>query len=138
VFSFFFLKTAGLGLILLTFVHLPIGRYLHWREDARNLSPENEQIFHVHTFFICLSVLMMGLSCLLAPMIFVEKSQAGLWVSASLAVFWGMRFYFQFFVYRRELWRGKRLETIVHWSFALIWLLLALLFALCVMIQLFT
>ena len=49
------LRIAGAGLVMLAFLHIPIGRKLRWREDGRNLSPENEQVFHVHTFFVCLT-----------------------------------------------------------------------------------
>ena len=129
------LRIAGAGLILLTFVHIPIGRTLNWKEDARKLSPVNEQVFHVHTFFLCLVIFMMGLPCLLMPSIFLEKSPAGFWVAGSFAVFWGARLYFQFFVYRSDLWRGKRIETFVHGLFAVIWTSLTALFGACVAIQ---
>jgi len=130
------LRVAGAGLILLAFLHILIGRSLKWREDGRKLSPENEQIFHVHTFFVCLSIVLMGLPCLLMPSVFLERSQAGLWLAGSLGFFWATRLYFQFFVYRSDLWRGKRLETFMHWWFAFVWLGLAGLFGACVLYQL--
>lgn len=129
------LRIAGAGLVLLAFLHIPIGRKLRWREDARKLNPENEQIFHVHTFFICLTVVLMALPCLVSPSIFLVRTQAGQWITASIALFWIVRLYFQFFVYRSDLWRGKRLETFVHGWFVLIWLALGLLFGACFMVQ---
>ena len=57
------LRVAGAGLILLAGLHLPIGRHLKWREEAARLSPVNASIFHVHTFFICFVLVMMGLPC---------------------------------------------------------------------------
>ena len=125
------LRIAGAGLILLAIVHVPIGRHLKWREDAARLTPVNASIFHVHTFFICFVLVMMGLPCLLDPRVFLEKSRAGSWLAWSFAAFWGVRLYFQWFVYQADLWRGKRMETIVHWWFTLIWLALAALFAAC-------
>jgi hypothetical protein len=129
------LRIAGVGLVLLAFLHIPIGRKLRWREDGRKLSPENEQVFHVHTFFVCLTVILMGLPCLFAPAVFLMKSEAGMWVSGAFALFWAVRLYCQFFVYRSDLWRGKRLETFVHWCFAWIWLALALVFGACFLVQ---
>lgn len=125
------LRVAGAGLILLAVLHLPIGRHLRWREDAAQLTPINAAIFHVHTFFICLVLVLMGLPCLLDPTIFLEKSRAGAWMSWSYAAFWAIRLYFQWFVYRADLWRGKRMETAMHLWFTLIWTSLALLFAAC-------
>ena len=130
------LRIAGAGLILLTFLHIPIGRTLKWKEDGRKLSPVNEQVFHVHTFFLCLIIFLMGLPCLLMPAILLEKSPAGMWIAGSFALFWATRLYFQFFVYRSDLWRGKRLETFVHFLFAFIWSALTVLFCACVAIQL--
>lgn len=129
------LRIAGAGLILLTFLHIPIGRTLKWKEDAAKLTPVNAQVFHAHTFFLCLTLFMMALSCLLMPHIFIDRSPAGLWLAGSLAVFWAARLYFQFFVYRADLWRGKRLETLVHWSFSLVWTALTSLFGVCALRQ---
>lgn len=129
------LRFAGGGLILLAIIHIPIGRTLKWNEDAKNMSPANEQIFHVHTFFVCLCLVLMGLPCLIAPEIFIERSMAGKWVTGALATFWAVRLYCQFFIYRADLWRGKRLETCLHWGFSAVWLSLALLFGVCLLLQ---
>lgn len=129
------LRAAGVGLIVLAWVHIPIGRTLGWKEEAAGMSPANGQIFQVHAFFICLVVVLMGLPCLLAPRIFLERSEAGIWLAGSLTVFWMVRLYFQFFVYRSDLWRGKRRETGLHWWFGFVWLALSALFGACVLFQ---
>src|SRR5437867_1983492 len=109
------LRIAGVGLILLALSHVPISRHLKWREDVAQLTPVNASIFHVHNFFICVVLAMMGLPCVLDPMMFLEKSRAAKWVTWSFASFWAIRLYFQWFVYGADLWRGKRMETCVHW-----------------------
>jgi hypothetical protein len=129
------LKIAGAGLISLSLLHIPIGRRLKWREEAALLTPVNASIFHVHTFFICLVLVMMGLPSLLEPKIFLERTHAGKWLSWSFSGFWLARLYIQWFVYRADLWRGKRMETVIHWWFTLVWIALAALFAACGMIQ---
>jgi hypothetical protein len=129
------LQLAGLGLITLAILHVPIGRHLDWRTDAARLTPVNEAIFHVHGFFICLALVAMGLPCLLDPIIFLEKSRAAMWGCWSLGGFWLARLYCQFFVYPATLWRGKRMEKFFHWFFAAIWLGLTTLFALCGSVQ---
>lgn len=130
------LRVAGAGLVSLAFLHIPIGRTLKWKEDGRKLSSVNEQIFHVHTFFLCLIILLMALPCLFMPSVFLTKSPAGLWVAASFTLFWATRLYFQFFIYRADLWRGKHMETVMHYLFALVWLTLTALFGACVAVQL--
>jgi hypothetical protein len=126
-----FLRLAGAGLILLALLHVPIGRHLKWREDVARLTPVNASIFYVHSFFICLVLVMMGAPCVLDPAIFLERSRAGTWMTWSYAIFWGIRLYFQWFVYKADLWRGKRKETGLHWWFTFVWLGLTILFAIC-------
>ena len=125
------LRVAGVGLILLAGLHVPIGRHLKWREEALRLSPINASIFRVHTFFICFVLVMMGLPCLVEPSVFLESSRAGAWLAWSFSVFWAIRLFFQWFVYPRELWRGKKMETIAHAWLTVVWLSLAALFAAC-------
>ena len=125
------LRVAGAGLILLAGLHVPIGRHLKWREEGARLSLVNASIFRVHTFFICFMLVMMGLPCLLDPAVFLESSRAGAWLAWSFSAFWTTRLFFQLFVYSRELWRGKRMETIVHAWLTIVWASLAALFAVC-------
>ena len=125
------LRVAGVGLLFLAALHIPIGRELRWREDASRLTPANRAVFHVHILFICLVIIMMGLPCLIEPEVFLEQSRAGAWLSWSFAGFWAARLYCQFFVYNSELWRGKRRETVIHWIFTTVWIALAALFTIC-------
>lgn len=125
------LRVAGAGLILLAGLHVPIGRRLKWREEALLLSPVNAAIFRVHAFFICVVLVMMGLPCLVDPSVFLERSRASSWLAWSFSVFWSIRLFVQWFVYPRDLWRGKRMETIVHGWFTVLWFSLAVLFAVC-------
>ena len=125
------LRVAGAGLILLALLHVPIGRHLQWREDAARLTPVNASIFHVHAFFICLILVIMGLPCLLDPRVFLEPTRAGAWLSWSFAGFWAIRLYCQWFVYEADLWRNKRLETVLHGSFTFLWAALTALFTAC-------
>ena len=130
-----FLRLAGVGLILLALLHIPIGRHLKWREDTARLSPANASIFHVHAFFICVVLVMMGLPCLFDPSVFLLKSRAAGWLAWSFSIFWLIRLYVQWFVYRADLWRGKRMETALHWWFTFVWLGLAALFGACALWQ---
>jgi hypothetical protein len=124
-------RVAGTILILLAGLHVPIGRHLKWREESARLSPANAAIFHAHTFFICVVLVMMGLPCLLEPSVFLEKSRAGAWLAWSFAAFWTTRLFVQWFVFPKILWRGKRMETVAHIGFSILWMALSALFTLC-------
>ena len=74
----------------------------------------------VHTFFIALAVLLMGMLCLtsaeeLVTTVFGKKIVLG------LAIFWGTRLFFQLFIYSVKLWKGKKIETSIHILFLLLW-----------------
>jgi hypothetical protein len=124
-------RIAGMILILLAGLHVPIRRHLKWREESARLSPANAAIFQVHTFFICFVLVMMGLPCLLEPSVLLDKSRAGAWLTWSFAAFWTTRLFVQWFVFPKELWQGKRMETIAHVSFSILWIALSGLFTTC-------
>lgn len=130
------LRAAGVGLMALAIIHIPIGKRLRWREEAARLSPPNRAVFHVHTIFICIVIVMMALPCIFEPAVFLEKTRAARWLAWPYSVFWGLRLYSQWLVYPANLWRGKREETMVHWVFTGVWLSLTALFAMCGMQQL--
>lgn len=125
------LRIAGAMLIALAVLHVPIGRRLKWREESARLSPANAAIFQVHTFFICFVLVMMGLPCLLEPSVLLEKTRAGAWLAWLLAAFWATRLFIQWFVIPKQLWTGKRLETIAHLCFSIVWFALSALFTAC-------
>jgi len=129
------LRIAGVGLIALSLLHIPIGRQLKWREDCLQLTPMNASVFHVHTFFVCLVLVIMGLPCLVDPEIFLAPTRAGAWLTWSFAAFWLARLYCQFFVYKADLWRGKRMETVIHYWFTVVWIALTGTFAACGAVQ---
>lgn len=129
------LRIAGAGLILLSALHLPLARRLKWKEEAARMSRLNESVFHVHTFFICLVLVAMGLPCLIDPSVLLEKSPAGAWGAWSLCAFWSARLWCQWFVYRPSWWQGLRFEMSMHWLFSFVWLYLSVLFGLCGAVQ---
>ncbi|MFD2246591.1 hypothetical protein [Pontibacter ruber] len=85
------------------------------------MSLVNRQMMTVHTFFIALTVFLMGILCLTSSgeLIYTELGKK---VSLGLGLFWAVRLYFQFFGYSGELWKGKRFETTVHVLFSFLWL----------------
>ena len=129
------LRIAGAGLIVLALLHIPIIRQLKWHEEYPRMAPANAAIFKVHCFFICVTVAMMGLPALIEPSIFLVPSRAGAWASWSIATFWLLRLYCQWFVYRGDLWKGKRMETGMHWLFTFIWIALTAVFTCCGLVQ---
>ncbi len=105
----------------LAIVHIIFPRYFNWKEELKPLSMINRQMMQVHTFFIALTVFLMGVLCVIATSDLIG-TRLGKIVSFGLGLFWGTRMIFQFFVYSPRLWRGKPFETSVHFLFSFLWI----------------
>jgi len=57
------LRIVGVMLVVLALIHAIFPRYLKWKTELVPLSLMNQQLLKVHTFFIALMVLLMGLLC---------------------------------------------------------------------------
>lgn len=123
------LQIAGVGQIALAAAHAFFPKRLQWNEETARLSPVNRQIFWVHTLFVVLTVFLLGVLSLFYTHALLAPSPLTRPVLAGYVAFWGFRLFCQFFVYKSDLWRGKRLETFVHVLFAFLWTSLTLLYA---------
>lgn len=126
VLSFPSLRLTGLGLIFLALMHVGFPRYFKWKEELRPLMQVNREMFIVHTVFIAVVLVLMGLPMLVAPQVLLERSGLGAWAGAGFCFFWLLRLIIQWFGYSWSLWRGKRFETIIHFLFTGLWFWLAL------------
>ncbi len=121
------LKVVGVILVILALIHIIFPRYFNWRNEFKTVSRINREMMYVHTFFIALILLLMGLMCLLSSREIIE-SDLGRKFALGLAVFWAFRLVIQFFGYSSELWRGKFFETTVHVVFSILWMYLTTVF----------
>lgn len=121
------LNIAGLLLIVLALIHIGFPERFNWNKELASLSLINRQMMVTHTFFIALTVFLMGLLCLTSSNELIETS-LGKRIALGFGVFWGIRLFIQFFGYSSELWKGKTFETIMHVLFSLFWAYLSMLF----------
>ncbi|MDB5008930.1 MAG: hypothetical protein JWQ84_1732 [Mucilaginibacter sp.] len=121
------LKVIGVILIMLALVHSIFPKYFDWVNELSNISLINKQIMYVHTFFIALILIFMGLLCLTSANEIIY-TKLGSRISLGLGIFWGARLYVQFFGYSTKLWRGKRLESMVHIMLSILWIYLSISF----------
>lgn len=120
-------KIIGIILILLAFAHAAFPTYFKWEKELKHLSLINQQIMKVHTFFIALVVFLMGLLCIIATEELIH-SDLGKIISLGFGVFWSIRLFVQFFGYAAELWKGKKMETIIHIGCSILWVYLTVVF----------
>ena len=123
------LKIIGLLLILLALLHIPFPKYFKWSLELKTLSLINKQMMTTHTFFIALTVFLMGLLCLTCSKALITTI-LGQKIALGFGIFWSVRLFFQFFVYSTKLWKGKLFETIMHILFSILWTYFAIIFLL--------
>jgi len=121
------LKIIGILLILLALVHVIFPKYFNWDKELHALSLINRQMIWVHTFFIALTIFLMGLLCLTSASQLIE-TELGKRICLGLGIFWLIRLFIQFFGYSSKLWKGRLFETSVHTLFAFLWTYLSFIF----------
>ncbi|MEZ5018146.1 MAG: hypothetical protein R2800_13890 [Flavipsychrobacter sp.] len=114
------LKIIGACLLLLGIAHIGFPRYFKWKQELMKLSLINRQMFGSHTFFIALTVTLIGALCLTYADDLIHTALGNV-LSLGLGIFWLLRLYFQLFVYSSALWKGKAFETLTHIVFSLFW-----------------
>jgi len=108
-------------------VHVIFPKYFNWKNELQQLSLVNRQMMTVHTFFIALTVFLIGLLCATSGRELVATN-LGQNISLGLGVFWAVRLFFQLFIYSTKLWKGKTMETTVHILFIGLWIYLSVVF----------
>lgn len=121
------LQLAGSLLVALAVLHLGFPKRFRWSETLQPLDLLHRQMMKVHTFFIALTVLLMGVLCLVAAPDLVH-TPLGKLVSRGMGLFWALRLAVQLFVYSPRLWKGKPFETSMHVVFTALWVYLAVVF----------
>ena len=121
------LKASGIALILLAFLHSIFPKYFNWKKELKGLSLVNRQMMQIHTFFIALTVFLMGLLsfCLSEDLVLTALGQK---LCVGIGVFWSIRGALQFVGYSSKLWKGKTFETIVHIALSEFWVYLSLVY----------
>jgi hypothetical protein len=115
------LRAAGALQIALAAAHLAFPRRFNWGQELARLSLLNRQMFLVHTFFICVVLVLMGGLSLFAAEALLEATALSRLVLGGFAAFWGLRLVVQWLVYDPTLWRGDRFNTMVHVVFSVLW-----------------
>ncbi len=115
------LKIVGALLITLGVAHSTFGRYFKWKHELAQLSLLTRQMFVVHTFFIALLVIMIGVCSVFFTDALVAHGTLSRVVLSGFVIFWLSRLVCQFLVYDPAIWRGRRFYTVMHVVFSIFW-----------------
>ena len=123
------IQLIGCGLVILAIIHAVFPKVFEWKHELPRLSLVNQQLMTVYTFFIALTVFLMGLLCFSSAELLLH-TELGKKILFGLSFFWFVRLITQLFWYSPKLWRGKYLEMLVHIVFILLWSAVTVIFAL--------
>jgi len=68
------IQIIGTLLIVLSLIHVIFPSYFNWKSELQHLSLINRQMMTVHTFFIALTVFLIGLLCVTSASELIETS----------------------------------------------------------------
>lgn len=115
------LQVVGVLLMALGLSHAFLNRYFEWDAELAGVSLFTRKVFFVHTFFIALTVTMMGAFSAMYARALVEPQVLSRAILAGMTVFWGSRLVAQFTAYESAIWRGDRFRTRMHVAFSFFW-----------------
>ena len=110
------LIAAAIGQITIAAINLRLDKILQWEGELSGLSKLIREVFHVHKWFITITLIIFGLITLrFAHDIASGAYDMARWFAAGVGFFWCLRTVIQWSFYSWEHWRGRRRETVVHW-----------------------
>jgi hypothetical protein len=115
------LQIVGVLLLTLGSGHFFFGRYFGWNEELASLSLLTRQVFFVHSFFIALILVLLGICSVFYADTLLTPNALSPALLAGIVVFWVSRLLVQLFVYDSRIWRGRRFYTAMHIVFSLMW-----------------
>ncbi len=121
------LNAIGIVLIVLALIHIGFPRYFNWETELRTLTLINRQMMEVHTLFIAITVLLMGICCCTSAHELIT-TPLGRRIAFGFFIFWVIRLLVQLFGYSPVLWKGKTFETTIHVIFLLLWTYISMVF----------
>ena len=110
------LIAAAVGQLAVAVLNLRLDRLLNWEAELNGLSELLKEVFHVHKWFISITLAIFGVITLR----FAGDMAAGdyemvRWFAGGVGLFWGIRTVIQWIYYSPSHWKGDRGRTVVHW-----------------------
>src|SRR6266581_3888215 len=119
---FIFLQAAAalqLGVALLNLFLVPL---LKWKEDLARAPLLLREVFHVHAWFISLTLTIFGLiTWRFAGELAARANAIGGWLAAGIGIFWAIRAILQVAYYSSSHWRGQPARTVAHFALLVVY-----------------
>jgi hypothetical protein len=110
-----FLKAAAAVQIVVAVLNLFLTRILDWRQDVLKMPLLLREVFHVHAWFISVTLAIFGVLTWRFSAEFASRSDSiGQWLAAAIGFFWAFRTALQIGYYSASHWRGQFQRTLIH------------------------
>jgi hypothetical protein len=127
------LQVVGVLLMALGLSHAFFNRYFGWGAELAGVSLFTRRVFFVHTFFVAMTVTMMGAFSTMYARALVGPQALSRAILAGMVVFWGSRLVAQFTAYDSAIWRGDQFRTRMHVAFSIFWVYVTATYGLALM-----
>jgi hypothetical protein len=104
-----FLWVAGGLHLAIAAGNVSLLRRLRYRENLSRVTPIIRQAFVVHSIYVVFVVLFFAVLCLFFAPVIAGGTELGRFLSATMAIFWLVRFPVQLFYYDADLRKQNRL-----------------------------
>jgi hypothetical protein len=103
---------AQLAIALLNLFLVPL---LDWKADLDRMPLLFREVFHVHCWFISITLVMFGVMTLrFADAMAASSDEACRWLTAGIGLFWAIRTVLQVAYYSGSHWHGRLVRTVMH------------------------
>ena len=109
------LQAAAIGQIALAIVNFFLPRLMSWEEELARLSRLPREVFHVHAWFVSITLALFGvLTWRFAEDFASGASPLAKWLTTGIGIFWTIRLILQWTYYSASHWRGQGLRMVAH------------------------
>ena len=109
------LRAAAVVQLAVAILNLFLTRIMKWEPDLQRMPLLIRQVFHIHCYFISLTLAIFGLiTWRFADEMAMGANPIGVWLAAGIGIFWLVRSVMQWSHYSPEHWRGDPGRTLIH------------------------
>ena len=109
------LRIAAAAQLAIALLNLFLVRLLDWKADLDRMPLLLREVFHVHCWFISITLVMFGVMTLrFAHAMAASSNEACRWLTAGIGLFWAIRTVLQVTYYSGSHWHGRPVRSAMH------------------------
>ena len=110
-----FLRIAAAAQLAIALLNLLLVRLLEWKADLDRMPLLLREVFHVHCWFISITLGIFGVTTLrFADAMAASSDEVCRWLAAGIGIFWAIRTVLQVTYYSGSHWHGRPVRTAMH------------------------